>query len=188
MISLLFNRDFYDISNKTNKELAIRSIDSKLVLDGTNIGFVKGYIFDLKLIGGPTEEEEQLFKKQSDEKIFALYKEMGKLEEFKNMVRDGMTNILDFVDENDYEDFVEKNCFTESDYEDFLDEQDLEDVSQYAAEHRYVILINEIEIDDSSCNVSEIDVLDSIKETLFVILNVSDSVFIDSNYNALFKR
>lgn len=185
MISLLFNRDFYDIANKTNKELAIRSIDCKLELNNDEIGCVIGYIFDLMLIGGPTDEDIQLFKKQSDEKIFSLYKEIGRLEEFKNMVRDGTTNILEIVDEVDYENFVEKNCFTESDYESFLEEYNLEDVSQFAEDHRYVILINEIEIVDSCCNVSEIEVLNSIKETLYFILDISNCIYIDSNYRSL---
>ena len=183
MISLFFNRDFYDISNKTNKKLAIRSIDGNLMHDGKNIGFIKGYIFDLKLIGGPTEEDKQLFKKKSDEEIFASYKEMGKLEEFKDMVRNRMTDILEIVDEEDYQKFIEKHCFTESDYESFLEEYNLEDVSQFADGHRYVILIKEIEITDSSSNASEREVLDSIKEPLYIIFDISDCIFIDSNYN-----
>jgi len=169
LISLLFNRDFYDISNKTKKELAIRSIDSKLGLDDNNIGFIKGYIFDFKLIGGPTEEDKQLFKKQADEEILAL--------------NDNITNLLEIFDEVDYENFVEKHCFTELDYESFLEANNLEDVSQFAEDHRYVILINEIEITDSSLNVSVREVLDSVKKTLYIICDVPDCIFIDSNYN-----
>jgi predicted house-cleaning noncanonical NTP pyrophosphatase (MazG superfamily) len=174
LISLLFNWDFYDCSNKTNKELAIRSINSKLKYEDNEIGYVKGFMFDFKLIGGPKEEDLQLFKKQSDEEIYSCYGD--------NMDRDEMINILDIIDENDYEKFVEKHCFTESDYESFLEEHDLEDVSQFAEDHRYVILIQEINIANSYCNLSEREVLDTIKETLYIIFDVSDCVVINSNY------
>ena len=140
MISLLFNGHYYDISNKTNKELAIRSFDSKLICDSNEIGYLKGFSFDFKLIGGPNEEDLQLFKKQSEEKIFASYKDIGKLDEFKNMVRDGMTEILEIIDDGDYANFVEKYCFTEDDYENFLEEQNIEDVNLFGEEYRYVFL------------------------------------------------
>ncbi len=182
MLSLLFNRDFYNSSYNTNKELAIQSIDSKLDYNGNGVGFVRGYIFDFKRIGGPTEDDLKLFKQQSDEKVFAIFKEVGRLEEFKNEVRDRQTDILDIYDEDDYENFIIQHCFTNYDYESFLEEHNLEDVGQFVDKYAHVILIQEIQITESHNNVGESQVIELLKETLVAYLDMTDYVLLDSNY------
>lgn len=185
MISVLFNKEFYNIDNKSNKELAIRPIDCKFEHEGLDLGYLKGFIFDLNLIGGPNEEDFRIMKKESDDETYAFYKELGKLEEFNNMVKDNTTDILNFVDEVSNEKYISKNCFTESDYEDFLDENNLDCIFEFANNHRYVILIQESDQFIPGPEVNLITMVTSVKEALNVIFGIGDCIFINSEYKMI---
>jgi len=182
MLSVLFNKEFYNYEGKSNKELAIRSIDCKFECEGNDVGHLKGFIFDLNLIGGPHEEDLLIMKKESDEETYAFYKEIGKLEEFNNMVRDNDTDILDYIDDAVYENYIMKNCFSESDYEVFLDDNNLNCVFEFANNRRYVVLIREFGKFRSDFGVDLKIMVTTVKESLYAVFGIDDCIFINSDY------
>jgi len=182
MINFLFNNDFYNMFDRTEKDLAVRSIDSKIFWHNFEIGTLSGFLIDFKYINSGNEDTIEEFTLKE---IIEDFEDYGLIDLFNEKYRDNISKD-ELKDDIGYEEY-KKKFFTDYDFDDFLNNYDLQFLYDYENSVRYVVLIRNINLDELKELIHENQVIKLLADNLKKFIDIEDYVILNINNEVLFE-